>query len=61
MQLVGLIGEFNHLLLCGLLLKLHFVASDGHHAPLVSLALSRDHLKAHQGISRPPDEIDDFI
>ena len=59
--LVRLIGEFDDLLLCGLLLKLDLIAPYRHHATLVCLALAGDDFEPDYSIPRAPNQIDYLV
>ena len=61
MLLVCIVGELNDLFLCCLLFELDLVSADRDHALLVGLALARDNLQAHHGISRTADQIHHLI
>ena len=59
--LVRLIGEFDDLLLCGLLLKLDLIAPYRNHTALVCLALAGDNFEPDYSIPRASNQIDYLV
>ncbi|CAI8432807.1 MAG: Uncharacterised protein [Halieaceae bacterium] len=59
--LIRLIGKFDDLLLCGLLLKLDLIAPYRHHTALICLALAGDDFEPNYSIPRASNQIDYLI